>query len=145
MPEDDVVWYERVVFEDAMLRGHFSFRGALMSWTDGMLALSRSGHLQDVCCHFHVIPMAFPCHFHVISMSFPIFECDSFMLFQHLSVTGTSLVKHTLEEVSREEGQPGDWKLRVGFWIWEIAEIGRNMIPKTKNMVMLSCRGGARV
>lgn len=27
MPEDDVVWYERVVFEDAMLRGHFSFRG----------------------------------------------------------------------------------------------------------------------
>lgn len=28
MPEDDPIWYERVLFDDAMLRGHFSFRGA---------------------------------------------------------------------------------------------------------------------
>eukprot|EP00434_Breviolum_minutum_P011324 symbB.v1.2.009993.t2/scaffold646.1/size176640/9 len=30
MPEDDPIWYERVLFDDAMLRGHFSFRGTTL-------------------------------------------------------------------------------------------------------------------
>ena len=31
MPEDDEVWYNRVLFDDTMLRGHFTFRGT-MTW-----------------------------------------------------------------------------------------------------------------